>query len=134
MMKSDPQLVRDLFALVSKLPTAKREEVREEILRLRDFVGSDDDLFIDRRKLTWLPGGSARVKVDSRTKIIKEPQLEKEKYLAIWRGENPIPCTLNEAAKYAGKPKASLSAHLNKGKGRYDCVDTDGDLLTIQRI
>ena len=130
MKKPDQQLIKDLFDVVGAIQAAKRLAVADQILRLQAAVGSTDDLFIDRRKATWAPGGKARSTVEAR---IQDPSLKKPSLQVSIRGSGTTLCTPEDAAKIVRKPPATLAVYLSKGRGRYDCV-VDDTIITVRRI
>jgi len=131
MKKPDPQLIKDLFDIVGAVQASKRQEVADQVLRLQAHIGSTDDLFADRRKVAWAPGGKARSTVEARAQQPKPAK--KPSCRVIWRGGGSALCTLDEAAETVKKTPATLSVYLSKGKGRYDCVIED-DIITVQRL
>ena len=131
MKKPDPQLIKDLFDIVGAIQASKRQDVADQVLRLQAHIGSTDDLFVDRRKATWSPGGKARSTVEQRAQQPKPPK--KPSCRVTWRGSGSALCTLEEAAEAVKKTPATLSVYLSKGKGRYDCT-IDDDIITVQRL
>lgn len=130
MKKPNPQLVKDLFDVVGAIQAAKRPGVADQVLRLQAFIGSTDDLFVDRRSSTWAPGGKARVTLAARIPETKPKRLSCQ---VTWRGGGSTICTAEDAAKVVKKTPATLAVYLSKGQGRYDCV-IDDDIITVQRL
>jgi len=130
MKKPNQQLVKDLFDIVGAIQASKRQSVADQVLRLQAFIGSTDDLFVDRRASTWAPGGKARATVDARTPETKPKRLSCQ---VTWRGGGSTICTAEDAAKIVKKTPGSLAVYLSKGQGRYDCV-IDDDIITVQRL
>jgi len=124
--KPDPQLIKDLFDVVSAIQASKRQEVADQIIRLQTYVGSTDDLFVDRRKAAWAPGGKARATVEARA---QNPNCR-----VTWQGGGSVLCTTGEAAELIKKTPATLAVYLSKGKGRYDCIVDDDKIITIERL
>ena len=120
-------LDKDLADLVAKIQKSKREEVRDQILRLQTAVGSTDDLFVDGRKKMWQEGGSARGKVDSRP--AKPQPME---YKVSWRGGDSIECSAIDAAKIAKRSTIGLGVSVAK-LGSLNIRDGD-ELITIRRL
>lgn len=131
MKKPDSQLIKDLFDIVGAIQASKRQEVTDQILRLQAYVGSTDDLFVDRRKAVWAPGGKARTTIEAR--VQKPKPAKKPSCQVTWRNGGSILCTSEEAAEIVKKAPATLAVYLSKGKGRYDCV-IDDDIVTVQKI
>lgn len=131
MKKPDPQLVKDLYDIVGAIQASKRQEVADQIIRLQSYVGSTDDLFADRRKVAWAPGGKARTTIE--TRLQKPKPAKKPNCRVTWRGSGSALCTTEEAAEIIKKTPATLTVYLSKGKGRYDCVVND-EVITIQRL
>lgn len=125
MKKPNQQLVKDLFDIVGAIQASKRQSVADQVLRLQAFIGSTDDLFVDRRSSTWAPGGKARA-----TLAVKPKRLSCQ---VTWRGGGSTICTAEDAAKIVRKTPGSLAVYLSKGQGRYDCV-IDDDVITVQRL
>lgn len=115
-----------LSDIIAKIQKSKREDVRNQILYLQTVLGSTENLFADRRSLSWQEGGLARAKVDAR------------KYKLSWRGSagdgSSIECTLMDAAKIIGRTEASICQSVNKGGGVFHTKDVDDDMVTIQRL
>ncbi len=122
----DHQAVNDLYVVVGAIQAAKRLEVADEIRRLQSVLGSKDDLFADRRKLAWAPGGKARLAVETKP---KKPCVT----LTTRGGWGSTPLTLEEAAKQIGLRPSTLNVYLSRGRGRYDCT-IDNDIITVQRL
>jgi hypothetical protein len=126
MSKPDPQLAQDLFDVAGAIPAAKRQHVSAQLARLQAFVGSKDDLFVDRRKLTWAPGGRARASITTRKQALA--------CRVTWRsGHGQADYTLVEAAQLIRKAPGTLAVYLSRHKGRYVC-EVDGDVVTIDRL
>ena len=130
MAKHDPRLVKDLFDIVGAIQASKRQAVAEQVLRIQAFIGSTDDLFVDRRSYTWAPGGKARTTVAARTPETKPKKLSCQ---VTWRGGGSITCTTEDAAKIVKKTPGSLAVYLSKGQGCYHCV-IDDEVITVQRL
>lgn len=120
-------LDKDLADLVAKIQKSKREEVRDQILRLQVAVGSTDDLFADGRAKMWQKGGSARTKIDARPAKPQPPE-----YKVSWRGGGSIECSVTEAAKIAKKTTIGLGVSVAK-LGSLNVRDGD-ELITIRRL
>jgi hypothetical protein len=129
--KPDPQLIKDLYDIVGAIQASKRREVADQIIRLQSYVGSTDDLFVDRRKVAWAPGGKARTTIEARAQ--KPKPAKKPNCRVTWRNGGSVLCTSEEAAEIVKKTPATLAVYLSKGKGRYDCVIDDA-IVTVQRI
>jgi hypothetical protein len=129
MTPTDPQLAQDLFDVASAISAAKRPLVAQQLARLQALVGSTTDLFVDRRKTTWAPGGKARNTVLTRAKPISPPK--KPSCQVSWRQGGFVVCTLDEAAAAVRKKPATLSVYLSRG--RYQCV-VDDDVVTVERL
>lgn len=120
-------VIKDLSDIVGNIVKAKREEVRPQIERLQKFVGSTEDLFVDRRTKTWAENGPARTTVEARN--------NQKKYLVTWRnGDRPIECTPIEAAQITRKTVKSLSMGIYK-TGKLTVVDPiDNDVITVEKL
>jgi hypothetical protein len=125
MKKQDDQLAKDLFDIVGAIQASKRSSVADQVLRLQAFIGSTDDLFADRRSLTWSPGGKARSTLETKPKKLS--------CQVTWRGGGSIVCSNEDAAKIVKKTVGSLAVYLSKGQGRYHCV-IDDEVITVQRL
>jgi hypothetical protein len=123
--KCDHQLIKDLFDIVGAIQASKRQSVADQVLRIQAFIGSTDDLFVDRRSLNWAPGGKARTTVETKPKKLS--------CQVTWRGGSSIVCTAEDAAKIVGKTPGSLAVYLSRGKGSYHCV-IDDEVISVQRL
>jgi hypothetical protein len=121
------RLDKDLADVVAKIQKSKRDEVREQIIRLQKIVGSTEDLFVDGRSKMWKKGGSARAKVEARPR--KSVPAE---YKVSWRGGGSIECSAAEAAKIAKKTTIGLGLSVSK-TGSFNVSDGD-ELITIKRL
>lgn len=135
MTQTDPQLAQDLFDIASAISAAKRSSVAQQLARLQTLVGSTADLFVDRRKTAWAPGGKARNAALARTqvKLSSPPAPKRPTCQVTWRQGGSVVCTLDEAAAAVRKKPSTLGVYLSQGHGRYDCV-IDDDIVTIQRV
>lgn len=130
MTPTDSQLAQDLFDIASAIPAAKRSSVAPQLTRLQALVGSTTDLFVDRRKTSWAPGGKARSKVELRT---QSPKVKKPSCRVTWRGGGSVLCTTEAAAELVKKTPSTLAVYLSKGQGRYNCVVND-EVITVDRL
>lgn len=122
-----PNYEKALFRLVSGLPMRNREKLRAEIELLHSLTGGTQDLFVDRRKLTWSKDGVAR-----KTLAEKPKKLDVR---IVWRGgDTSIYASMEEAAKIANKTKTTLMALLNRHGGTWSFIDEDDDIVTIFKL
>ena len=115
------QLEQDLYDLVGAVQGAKRQDVKDQVSRLAEHLGSSRDFLEDRRRAAWAPGGRARQTVEARTN-----------FLATWRGGGSAEVTLEQAAEIVKRTVGSLRVLLNQGGGKYHAV-IDDEVITISR-
>lgn len=114
-----------LFNIISLIPKAKREHIKDDVAKLQALLGSTKDMFVDRRKLTWSADGKARKTLEVRAQSLK--------IHVFWRGGDSIYVTLEEAAKIANRKVSSLSNLLTK-HGAWSYVDSNEDIVTMTKL
>jgi glycyl-tRNA synthetase (class II) len=118
--------IKDLEHIAHVMGKSKREEVRLNLLRLQEFLGSEADLFVDGRKKMWGPEGSARVKVQTRP--------ERKTHKVTWRNGGTVEVTTTEAVKISRRRSAgALAVTLSKNGGTFS-FNEDDDIVTIRRL
>ena len=126
-------LIKDLEHIAHTMGKSKRDSSRPQLLRLQEFLGSKENLFVDGRKKSWAEGGGARATVLARqasTATKPEPITHR----ISWRYGGTIECTTAEAVKLSGRKSAgALAVTLSKRKGKFHFQDGD-DTATITRI
>ena len=126
-------LIKDLEHIAHTMGKSKREDARPQLLRLQEFLGSKEDLFVDGRKKSWAEGGVARATVIARqasTAAKPEPKTHR----ISWRNGGMIICTASEAMRISRrKSLGALAVTLSKHKGIFHFKDGD-DIATITRL
>lgn len=127
-------LISDLTHIAGCLGKSGREKSRPQLLRLQEFLGSTDDLFIDGRRKMWGPGGSARVRTLARQSS-EIPKPEQKTHRVSWRNGGTVECTMSEAVEISGqKSPRTLATAISKRGGKFSFIDADGDDVTITRV
>lgn len=115
----DTKYAKFFETVVLKLPSARRQEVSNEIQELQKLLNSSENLLIDQRKIRWL---KATEKPTSRL------------FKVTWRGSDGfLMCSLPEAAAYVGVSAGSLRAKLSKNQGKAQYTVDEFDIITITK-
>lgn len=126
-------LIKDLGHIAHTMGKSKREKARPQLLRLQEFLGSKEDLFVDGRKKSWAKGGAARATVTAR-QLSTTTKSEPKTHRISWRNGGEIECTATEAMKISRrKSLGALAVTLSKHKGKFYFHDGD-DVGTVTRI
>lgn len=124
---SSLELEKALFDIVSGLSTVNRAKLRRKIEALHKHIGGTQDMFVDRRKLTWGVDGVARKTIEKKSKKLDVQ--------VFWRNADTSAfATMEEAAKIVKKTKPTLAALLSRHNGTWNYLDENDDIVTIVKL
>lgn len=124
MIKS-PTIQERFVKVILHISLQERRNLAEDLAILCKELKVEEDLTLDRRKLTWSKNGPARKTVEERNK---------HQYQLSWRYAGPARASLEEAAKLVNKKPETLKSIIAT-KGKFVWFDeSDGDIVTITRV